>query len=70
MATTTLLLGLVKHIHVRKDVLTETGTVDPAKLKPIGRLGDTTNATLRHGFRLPIPVWTDELKAIAGAKPP
>ena len=59
-ATTSLILGLVKHIHVRKDVLTERGTVDPTKLKPISRLGDNSYSTLGTGFRLPRPAWKEE----------
>jgi hypothetical protein len=66
MATTTLILGLVKHIHVRKDVLSERGTVDPTKFKPLGRLGDITYSTLGDGFRLPRPAWKDEQKIIEG----
>jgi len=64
VATTTLILGLVKHIHVRKDVLTDRGTVDPTKFKPLGRLGANNYATLGDGFRLLRPAWKDEQKNI------
>ncbi|THH13337.1 hypothetical protein EW146_g6863 [Bondarzewia mesenterica] len=57
---TTLILGLVKYVHVRKDVLTENGTVDPARLKPVSRLGDTTYSRLGDGFRLARPSWSQE----------
>ncbi|KAJ8519259.1 hypothetical protein ONZ45_g3799 [Pleurotus djamor] len=60
-ATTTLILGLVKYIHIRNDVLNESGDlVNPAAFKPIARLGDITYATLAHGFRIPRPSWTAE----------
>ncbi|THH11519.1 hypothetical protein EW146_g8011 [Bondarzewia mesenterica] len=57
---TTLILGLVKYVHVRKDVFTENGTVDPARLKPVSRLGDTTYSRLGDGFRLARPSWSQE----------
>ncbi|KAL0947822.1 hypothetical protein HGRIS_013890 [Hohenbuehelia grisea] len=67
--TTTLILGLVKYIHVRNDMLNERGNVDPAKFKPVSRMGDITYATLGDGFRLPRPLWKDEeenvMKAVA-----
>ncbi|KAF8882296.1 hypothetical protein BD779DRAFT_1444937 [Infundibulicybe gibba] len=63
-ATTTLILGLIKYIHIRKDVLAENGTVDPARLKPISRLGDITYAGLGTGFRLARPSWENEEEAI------
>ena len=67
IATTTLILGLVKHIHVRNDVLTERGTVDPTKFKPLGRLGGTCYSTLGDGFRLPRPAWQNEQKNVEEA---
>ena len=67
VATTVLILGLVKHIHVRKDVLNERGMVDPAKFKPIGRLGDNIYSTLGNSFRLSRPVWKDEQKNVEEA---
>ncbi|KAI0363392.1 hypothetical protein BV20DRAFT_975745 [Pilatotrama ljubarskyi] len=53
----TLVLGLVKCIHVRKDMLNERGVVDFTKLKPVGRMGDITYACVGDGFRLPRPSW-------------
>lgn len=64
VATTTLVLALVKHIHVRNDMLTERGMVDPAKLKPLARLGDISYSTLGDGFRLPRFIWKDESENI------
>ncbi|TBU39424.1 hypothetical protein BD309DRAFT_969731 [Dichomitus squalens] len=58
--TGTLILGLVKYIHLRNDVLNERGTVDFAKLKPIGRLGDISYARVGDAFRLPRPEWAVE----------
>ncbi|GLB39361.1 putative flavin reductase like domain containing protein [Lyophyllum shimeji] len=55
--TTTLVLGLVKYIHVRKDVLDENGNVDPGKLKPVARMGGTLYARVNEGFELPRYHW-------------
>ncbi|KAI0310929.1 hypothetical protein OF83DRAFT_815123 [Amylostereum chailletii] len=63
LTTTTIILGHVKYIHVRKDVLNENGTVDPALLKPVSRLGDTSYARLGDGFRLPRPLWNESANA-------
>jgi flavin reductase (DIM6/NTAB) family NADH-FMN oxidoreductase RutF len=64
----TLILGVVKHFHIRKDVLatpSESGghgagkiVIDPAKLKPVSRMGDVTYARLGDGFRIPRPAWS------------
>ncbi|KAF8119949.1 hypothetical protein EV363DRAFT_1194054 [Boletus edulis] len=58
--TTTLILAHVKYIHVRNDMLTERGTVDPIKFKPVARLGDISYARLGDIFRIPRPVWATE----------
>ncbi|EPT00533.1 hypothetical protein FOMPIDRAFT_1036692 [Fomitopsis schrenkii] len=65
--TTTLILGLVKYIHVRKDVLNERGNVDPGKLKPVSRLGDISYARVGDGFRLARPGWANEQENIRKA---
>ncbi|CAK5272594.1 unnamed protein product [Mycena citricolor] len=53
-----LVLGTVKLVHVRKAVLNEAGTaIDPAKYMAVSRLGDTTYALVGNGFRMPRPVW-------------
>ncbi|OCH91051.1 hypothetical protein OBBRIDRAFT_792666 [Obba rivulosa] len=57
VSTTTLLLGLVKYIHVRNDMLNERGNVDPAKYKVVGRMGDITYTRVQEGFRLTRPAW-------------
>ncbi|EJT97031.1 hypothetical protein DACRYDRAFT_102696 [Dacryopinax primogenitus] len=56
----TLFIATVKYIHVRNDVLTERGVVDPNKLRPIARLGDITYARMGDTFRLPRYMWTDK----------
>lgn len=55
--THTLVLGLVKRAHVRESILTESGTVDPAKLRALSRLGGSTYARVGEGFELPRPAW-------------
>ena len=56
--TTTLILGLIKRIHVRNAVLTENRqTVDPAKLRPMARLAGGTYARLGTGFDLERASW-------------
>ncbi|KAJ7096043.1 hypothetical protein C8R44DRAFT_813066 [Mycena epipterygia] len=65
--TSNLILGTIKYIHVRKAVLNERGVVDPAKLKPIGRMGDTTYVTIGDGFRMPRPSWAKAEEEISSA---
>ncbi|VDC02597.1 unnamed protein product [Peniophora sp. CBMAI 1063] len=59
VATTSMFLGLVKYVHVRKDVLKADGTVDPTLLKPVARMGDTTYARLGDLFRIARPTWSE-----------
>lgn len=54
----------MKHVHVRNDVLNERGTVNPAKYKPLGRLGEVTYSTVRDGFRIPRFNWNDEKEKV------
>ncbi|GJJ13490.1 hypothetical protein Clacol_007744 [Clathrus columnatus] len=58
-ATSTVLFGLVKRIHVRNDVLNEKGVVNPALYRPVARLGDISYTTLGDAFRLPRLAWAD-----------
>jgi len=60
ITTTTLILGLVKYIHVRNDMLNDRGNVDSTKLKPISRLGDIQYASLSQAFSIPRPNWKNE----------
>ncbi|KIP08477.1 hypothetical protein PHLGIDRAFT_69297, partial [Phlebiopsis gigantea 11061_1 CR5-6] len=56
--THTLVLGLIKQIHVRRAVLTTDGSAaDPAKLRAVARLGGSTYAQVLGGFDLPRPSW-------------
>lgn len=56
--TTTLVLGLIKRVHVRESFLREDGlTLDPAKLRPVARLGGVTFARVVEGFDLPRVSW-------------
>jgi hypothetical protein len=53
-----LILGYVKFIHVKKDVIDpERGTVDPGKLKPVARLGGRVYSRISEGCMLPMPSW-------------
>ena len=53
----TLILGSVKYIHVRNDVLDARGNADIAKLKPVSRIGGITYALTNDVFPLPRPSW-------------
>lgn len=68
MVTSTLLIGLVKRIHVRNDVLTredapaEYGDVyfaDPTKLQAVAKLGGDLYTRVFDAFRLPSKAWKD-----------
>jgi len=56
--STTLVLGLVKLIHVRKDVLDARECVDPAKFRAISRVGGICYARVGEGFDLPRDQWS------------
>ena len=61
----TLILGHVKFIHIRKDVLDpERGTVDPGKMKAIARLGSVTYGTVSEGYMIPRLSWKDKEESI------
>ncbi|KAI0081303.1 hypothetical protein K474DRAFT_1656808 [Panus rudis PR-1116 ss-1] len=63
--STSLILGLIKQIHVRNAVLDDTKqTVDAAKLRPVARLGGNAYTTLGNIFELDRPSWR-ALKDIA-----
>ena len=67
--TTTLILGLVKAVHVRKDMLTSRGLVDPSRLRAVGKMGDITYARQGAMFRIPRPDWTPEMVREAAFHP-
>ena len=59
--TTTVILGLIRKVHVRESVLSEDGiTVDPGKLQCVSRLGGSTYTRLLEGFDLPRITWKRE----------
>lgn len=66
--STTLILGHVKYIHVRKDVLTDRERIDPAKLRAVSMLGSATYARVGAGFRLDRPRWADEKEKIESSR--
>lgn len=54
------MLGYIKRVHVREDVLTEDGTaVDPSKLRPIARLGGMSYTRLLEAFDISRVLWKD-----------
>ncbi|CCM06658.1 uncharacterized protein FIBRA_08943 [Fibroporia radiculosa] len=62
--TTTLILGLVKYIHIRADMLNARGYVDPVKLRAVGKMGDITYARQGDMFRVPRPTWARDSSRI------
>ena len=62
-----LILGLVKYIHIRKDVLSPRRVVDITKLRPVARAGDITYTRVGDAFRLARPAWADETEKIQAA---
>ncbi|KAI5896092.1 uncharacterized protein SCHCODRAFT_02568259 [Schizophyllum commune H4-8] len=52
-------LGRVKYIHVRRDVLTERGVVDIQKLKPVAHIGDISYCTIGDVFRMRPSTWAE-----------
>ncbi|KAF9219031.1 hypothetical protein BS17DRAFT_798359 [Gyrodon lividus] len=64
-AGSTMLLGHVKYIHVRNDMLTARGTVDMTLYRPLSRMGDVTYARVGDGFRLARPSWEQEKDKVA-----
>ncbi|RDB18610.1 hypothetical protein Hypma_014724 [Hypsizygus marmoreus] len=70
IVATTLVLGSIKYIHVRNDVLNERGMVDPAKFKPVARLGGTLYARIAEGYHLDRHTWKEHetrIRELAGA---
>ncbi|KAF8645586.1 hypothetical protein AX16_007720 [Volvariella volvacea WC 439] len=65
----TVIIGQVKMMHIRKDTLNERGVCDPGKLKPISRLGGISFSRVTEGFELPRMSWADaqaEMKSVNG----
>ncbi|KAG5644391.1 hypothetical protein DXG03_008619 [Asterophora parasitica] len=62
--TTTLVLGSVKYIHVRNDVLDARGSVDPGKLRTVAKLGGILFAKVNEGYNIPRYSWAEHGKQI------
>ncbi|KAG6896301.1 hypothetical protein C0992_009254 [Termitomyces sp. T32_za158] len=56
---TNLILGRIKYIHVRNDVLDERGNVDPGKLQLVARMGGTLYAKVNEGYDINRPSWKE-----------
>ena len=64
----TLVLGHVKFIHIRKDVIDpERGTIDPGKLKPVARLGGLLYGRISEAYMLPRLSWKENEETIREA---
>ncbi|ESK92345.1 flavoprotein oxygenase [Moniliophthora roreri MCA 2997] len=60
-----LILGTIKYVHVRKDMLNpDKDVVDPDKLKPIARMGDISYTRVTEAFRLPRFDWQKEKEGL------
>ncbi|CAA7267220.1 unnamed protein product [Cyclocybe aegerita] len=63
--TATLILGTIKYIHIRNDVVDPArGVADPSKLRPIARMGGVTYAKVSDGYALPRESWKEKEKEI------
>ncbi len=67
--TTTLVLGTIKFIHMRNDILNDDGLPDIGKLKPVSRIGSPLFATVSEGFPLTAVMgsWKELESGIKGA---
>lgn len=58
--TTTLVLGRIRVLHVRKDTINpETGAVDSSKTLPVTRIGGLQYARTTTGYELERPKWSE-----------
>ncbi|KAL0574245.1 hypothetical protein V5O48_007716 [Marasmius crinis-equi] len=62
--STYLILGTVRYVHIRKDVLNERNVADPDKLKAIARMGDISYTRITEAFRLPRFDWKKEADGV------
>jgi len=66
--TATLILGHVKLIHIRNDVIEPVrGAVDPGKLRPVTRMGGRLYGRVSEGYVLDRLVWKEDEEAIMEA---
>ncbi|UZJ56215.1 hypothetical protein CBS101457_005535 [Exobasidium rhododendri] len=75
--TTTLVIGRVKMLYIREDILDSEHNINPAASLPISRFAGKLYSRSTHGFELDVPTWdkykdTEETrKAVqAGTKQP
>ena len=54
-----MVIGLIKGIHIRKDVLNEKGLVDIARFLPVARLGDISYGRVTEAYRITRPTWAE-----------
>ncbi|EEB91366.1 hypothetical protein MPER_10278 [Moniliophthora perniciosa FA553] len=65
--TNTLVLGLIKQVHVRESDLLKDGLlVNPALLRPVARLGGISYSRLTEGFDIPRMSWNTLREDISG----
>jgi len=64
--TTTLVVGQIKHAHIRNAVLSPEGVVDPARLRAVSRLGGIIYARVGEGFEIPRPSWREVEEEVRG----
>lgn len=67
VATTSFVIGLIKGVHIREDVLNEKGdAIDPAKFQAVGRLGDISYGRIGEAFRIARPSYEENKEVIDG----
>lgn len=59
--TGVVILGRVKLFHVRKDTITERGSIDPARLLPVSRLGGISYGRTTQAYDMPRPKYEEEV---------
>ncbi|EJT97038.1 hypothetical protein DACRYDRAFT_112364 [Dacryopinax primogenitus] len=64
---TTLIIGVVRYIHARKDVLNDQELVDVVKPQPVSRLGDISFGRVGNLYRLKRYKWEEEKENIKAA---
>ena len=50
--STTVVIGLIRHIHIRDDVIGERNHIDLSRLRPVARLAGNSYAYVRETFEL------------------
>ncbi|KAF8167425.1 hypothetical protein B0H34DRAFT_16438 [Crassisporium funariophilum] len=66
--TTTLVLGTVRFVHIRNDVIDPVrGVVDPGKMRPVARMGGITYGSVSTGYMLTRESWANKEQEIRKA---